>query len=199
MAVDLRPAVFLDKDGTLVHDVPFNAVPALAVFAPGVIRGLKRLQAAGFRLIIVSNQSGVAYGLFDEWQVRAMLAHLVRELTKSAVYLDGFLFCPHHPKGSVSVYRQECFCRKPRPGMLLAAAKMFRVSLEESWLIGDILDDVEAASRAGCRSVLINNGNETAWVGGSFRAPQAQAVDFAEAAELILARQATQGGVKHAG
>ena len=99
--------------------------------------------------------------------------------------LDGFYYCPHHPDGIVPRYAVACDCRKPEPGLIHPAAREHDLALGESWFIGDILDDVEAGRRAGCRTVLIDNGNETEWKRSPLRRPDLVARDLAEAAQFI--------------
>ncbi|QDV36269.1 D-glycero-alpha-D-manno-heptose-1,7-bisphosphate 7-phosphatase [Tautonia plasticadhaerens] len=179
-------AVFLDKDGTLIDDVPYNVDPALIRLAAGAPEGLRSLHEAGFRLIVVSNQSGVARGLFPEGALGPVRARVEELLAEAGVTLSGFSYCPHHPGGSVPGYAERCDCRKPRPGMLLEAARAMGIDLGRSWLVGDILDDVEAGRLAGCRTVLIDNGNETEWDLTPGRQPHHRAADLSEAARVIL-------------
>ena len=186
MSPDLAPAVFLDKDGTLIVDVPYNVDPALIVLAPGVEAGLTRLRAAGYRFVVVSNQSGVARGRFGVEALGPVEARLRELLGAFGVELAGFRFCPHHPAGSVPAYARACDCRKPAPGMLVEAARALGLDLARSWMIGDILHDVEAGHRAGCRAALIANGNETEWLPGPGRTPDLAAPDLDQAATLIL-------------
>jgi D-glycero-D-manno-heptose 1,7-bisphosphate phosphatase len=181
----IRRAAFLDKDGTLIEDVPYNVDPGRIRLAAGAAEGLPRLRAAGFRLIVISNQSGVAHGLFAEEALGAVRDRLHQLLADIGVELDGFYYCPHHPGGSVPRYAVACDCRKPEPGRILSAAREHGVAPGESWFIGDILDDVEAGHRAGCRAVLIDNGNETEWERSPLRWPDLVARDLAEAARLI--------------
>jgi D,D-heptose 1,7-bisphosphate phosphatase len=189
-----HPVVFVDKDGTLIKDVPYNIDPARIILEEGVASGLRRLAEAGFHFVVVSNQSGVARGYFPEEALDVVAAHLDVLLQQAAgTRLDGFYYCPHHPDGVVSEYMLECACRKPRPGMLLAAAAELDIQLQQAWMVGDILNDVEAGNRAGCRTILIDNGNETEWQDGPLRTPDFTAANFAEAAEIILAE------TKHAG
>jgi len=181
------PVVFLDKDGTLVEDVPYNADPARVTLAAGAADGLPVLAAAGFRLAVVSNQSGVARGYFPESALAGVEARLRGLLGDIGVSLAGFYFCPHHPKGTVAGYAVACDCRKPAPGLILAAARTLGTDPRECWMVGDILDDVEAGGRAGCRTVLLDNGNETEWAPGPHREPHFVVKDLAEAARVILA------------
>lgn len=185
----LQPAVFLDKDGTLIDDVPYNVDPDRITLAPGAGEGLARLSASGFRLIVVSNQSGVARGLFEEAALGAVWTRINELLDECGVVVDGFYHCPHHPEGIVPRYAIECECRKPGPGLVLRAAREHPVDLRRSWFIGDILNDVEAAHRAGCRAALIDNGNETEWKRSALRWPEIVAADMAEAARAIISHQ----------
>jgi len=173
----MKRAAFLDKDGTLIDDVPYNVDPALIRLAPGARAGAAALHAAGYALVVVTNQSGIARGLFApealgpvEARLRAMLG----------VPIAGFYHCPHDDGDA-------CDCRKPRPGMLRQAAEDLAIDLPGSWMIGDILNDVEAGNRAGCRSVLIDNGNETIWRDDRWRRPDHVVRTVAEAARAILA------------
>lgn len=178
------PAVFLDKDGTLIPDIPYNVEPSkitLSDFAQGA---LGKLCDRGFKLIVISNQSGVARGYFPESALIGVERRLQALL--SPIRLDGFYYCPHHPHGQLSDYRVECDCRKPKAGMLLKAAREHEIDLARSWMIGDILNDVEAGRTAGCRSILIENGNETEWILNAAREPHFRVADLAGSAEIIL-------------
>ncbi|MPZ13117.1 MAG: HAD-IIIA family hydrolase [Chloroflexi bacterium] len=155
MSHSSAPAVFLDKDGTLIDDVPYNVDPGRVVLTKGAIEGLRLLHAAGFRLVIVTNQSGVARGLFPESALVAVEERLRELLASAGVPLVGFYYCPHHPDGVVRAYARACGCRKPEPGLILRAADELRLDLARSWTIGDISSDVEAGRRAGVRSILL--------------------------------------------
>lgn len=179
-----RPAVFIDKDGTLVHDLPFNVDPARLSFQPGAFAALATLAQAGFALVLVSNQSGLATGRFSLAQFQQLRRGLCRQLHEHGVVLTDFLLCPHAPGADGA---PVCACRKPAPGMLLAAARRWGIDLAASWMVGDILDDVEAGHRAGCRSLLFDSGGETLWRAGPGRTPLARVHDWAEVARVILA------------
>lgn len=178
-------AIFLDKDGTLVENVPYNVNPALLQLTWRAGPGLQLLHQLGYRLFVVSNQPGVANGLFTETALAAVNTRLAAQLAQYGVTLDGFYYCPHSPDGTVARYAVACTCRKPMPGMLLRAAREHRIDLARSWMIGDILHDVEAGRRAGCRTVLIDNGNETEWKMSALRTPHLSAPDLFQAAALI--------------
>ena len=182
----MKKAVFLDKDGTLVENVPYNVDPEKIRLAEGAEEGLRSLKAAGYELIVVSNQSGVARGYFDEAALEPVERRLRKIFTDAGVSLDGFYYCPHHPDALVDRYRENCFCRKPRPGLIFKAAREHEIDLSRSWMIGDILDDIEAGRRAECGTILIDNGNETIWHLTAYRRPDYRGVDFSDAARHIL-------------
>jgi D-glycero-D-manno-heptose 1,7-bisphosphate phosphatase len=182
-------AIFLDKDGTLIPDIPYNVDPDLITIVPDAIEGLKQLSAEGYLLIIISNQAGVARGYFTEDKLPAVERRIKDLLEKQGIKLSGFYYCPHHPEGSISEYTKDCDCRKPQSGMLLRAAREHHIDLSSSWMIGDILNDVEAGNRAGCKTVLINNGNETEWIAGPLRSPTFISNCINQAAEDILSTQ----------
>ena len=178
-------AVFIDKDGTLIDDVPYNVDPALIRLSDKAGEALALLKQLGYRLIVISNQSGVARGYFPEAAIDGVKRRLAELLAEYDVALDGFYYCPHHPKGTVADYAHACDCRKPEPGMFLTAAREHHIDLKRSWMIGDILHDVEAGHRAGCRAVLIDNGNETEWEDSPLRRPDLKVKDMHEAACAI--------------
>jgi D-glycero-D-manno-heptose 1,7-bisphosphate phosphatase len=180
-------AVFLDKDGTLIPDIPYNVDTTRIDLCEGVVEGLQLLQSNGYLLVIVSNQTGLAHGYFSVEQLNGVKDKINRICSKMGIYLDGFYYCPHHPEATVSGYKMNCACRKPQPGMLLKAAGDMDIDLSHSWMVGDILHDVEAGNRAGCKTILIHNGNETEWVPGELRMPEYFAKDLTEAAKYILA------------
>ncbi|MCA1684634.1 MAG: HAD family hydrolase [Planctomycetia bacterium] len=196
-------AAFLDKDGTLVDDLPYNVDPAKVRLAAGAAEGLRRLHEAGYALFVVTNQSGVARGMFHESSLAAVEDRLRGLIAEAGAELAGFFYCPHHPEGVVSPYARDCDCRKPSPGMIVRAARERGVDLARSWMVGDILDDIEAGRRAGCRTVLIDNGNETEWVLTPDRRPHYLAADLTEAARRVVAADGpepiTSAVAQHAG
>ena len=187
MAVNMK-AVFLDKDGTLVDDIPFNVEPRRISLCSGAGAALRLLARLDYRFFVVSNQDGIAHGHFAETSMDAVADRLADLLFREQLSLGGFYYCPHHPGGSVKAYALECDCRKPKPGMLLKAAAEHQIDLQSSWMIGDILHDVEAGNRAGCRTLLIDNGNETEWQLGTSRIPTGVAADIYAAAVMIVSR-----------
>ncbi len=180
------PALFLDRDGTLVHARHFPSRPEELVLYDGVVPGLRALQGAGFRLILITNQSGLARGLFGREALELMHHHLRAELARQGVTLDAVYFCPHHPEGAVAEWAVDCDCRKPKPGMLLRAAADLDLDLSRSWFVGDILDDVEAGNRADCRTILVDLGTEGT-PRRPVRRPQFVARDTAHALRIVAA------------
>jgi D-glycero-D-manno-heptose 1,7-bisphosphate phosphatase len=180
------PVVFLDKDGTLVRNVPYNVDPTQIVLVEGAAEGLRLLNRAGYRLAIVSNQAGVARGLFTESELKPVERRMQRLLSDSGSSLAGFFYCPHHPNGAIAAYATFCECRKPAPGLILRAARELDAKVSDCWMVGDILDDVEAGCRAGCRTVLIDNGGETEWQSGPCRTPDFRVKNMVQAAYAII-------------
>jgi D-glycero-D-manno-heptose 1,7-bisphosphate phosphatase len=184
--MEVRKAIFLDKDGTLIPDIPYNADPDKITLSDEAVDGLYRLQNVGFELFIVTNQSGIANGYFhhkDLWKVEKKISDLMQY---HGLKLSGFYYCPHDPKAKLEAYKTYCKCKKPKPGMLLDAASDHNLDLSSSWMIGDILNDVEAGNRAGCKTILINNGNETEWKMNWLRTPDLMAATINEGAKYIL-------------
>ncbi len=186
MAVSRRRAVFLDKDGTLLRDLPYNVDPAKMELMPGVPEGLRALRDAGYRLVMVSNQSGAARGYFPLRALGVVEARLRELLKAEGVALAAVYWCPHHPEGVVRCLDVFCVCRKPFPGLLRQAASDLGIDLARSWMAGDILNDIEAGRRAGCYTALVETGGETEWHGGPLRIPDVVATRFDEAATAIL-------------
>lgn len=182
-----RKAVFLDKDGTLIKDVPYNVDPDLIQLLPQTIDGLRLMHEAGYELVVITNQSGVARGYFEEEDLEGVEAHLRQLFAREGLPLGGFYYCPHHPDGIVAEYSGSCDCRKPEPGMLLEATAELGIDPDRSWYIGDILNDVEAGRRAGCRTILMNTGGETEWVLTPERLPHHITDNLADAGRIIAA------------
>lgn len=177
-----RPAVFLDKDGTLVEDVPYNVDPARLRLVAGAGECLRRLRAAGYLLVMVTNQPGIALGKFSRADLERLRVALHERLADDGVSLDGFYFCPH----AAGERGPRCACRKPRPGMLVRAARELDIDLSRSWMAGDILDDIEAGRRAGCRTALVDVGSETCWQPAAHRVPHAWVSNLRALADAIV-------------
>ena len=189
----MKKAVFLDKDGTLIENVPYNVDRTRIQLRPGAVDALLLLSGLGYELILVSNQPGVALGYFPVGALRAVEEHLNDLFLAHGFKLAGCYWCPHHPQGKVADYALECTCRKPMPGLLQAAASEHDIDLASSWLIGDILNDVEAGHRAGCRAILLDVGGETEWKKGPYRTPDYIVGDLLHAAEIIMIESPTRG------
>lgn len=184
----LRPAVFVDKDGTLVENVPFNVEPDRVRLTDGAAEALAVLRDAGFAVILVSNQPGVALGRFPVSALAAVDQRL-QELLSSphGARLDATYYCPHVPATRDGREVPACACRKPAPGLLLRAASEHGLHLERSWMVGDILDDVEAGHAAGCRAILVERGGETEWRLSPARTPDFTVPTMLAAARKIIA------------
>lgn len=152
-------AVFLDRDGVIIEEVHLLTDPAQIKIRKEAPAVLKLLKQAGFRLIVVTNQTVVARGLISEQDVDKINGLMEDLLVKAgAPRLDGCYFCPHHPSATLPAYRQDCECRKPKPGMLLQASREHALDLSASFMIGDRITDIIAGDRAGCRTVLLETG-----------------------------------------
>ena len=172
-------AVFLDRDGTLIVDKPYSSDPDGIELLGGVTEGLILLHEAGYRLIVVTNQSAIARGYYDEAALSRMHRRIDDLLCPSGVLISAYYFCPHHVEGIDPSLATPCHCRKPAPGMILRAARDWSIDLRVSWLVGDSFTDCQAAERAGCRSVLLGERDPSA------RYPAAPS--FVVAAQRIIA------------
>jgi D-glycero-D-manno-heptose 1,7-bisphosphate phosphatase len=143
--------VFLDRDGTINRDVHHLSDPGQLELLPGAVAGLRRLYEAGCPLVVVSNQSPIGRGLFDEGRLKEIQGRLAALLAAEGVKIAGWYWCPHLPEAG-------CDCRKPSPGMFFRAQRELGVILEDSWIVGDRLSDMQAGQKAGCRSILVATG-----------------------------------------
>ncbi|HEU0265673.1 MAG TPA: D-glycero-beta-D-manno-heptose 1,7-bisphosphate 7-phosphatase [Geobacterales bacterium] len=151
-------AVFLDRDGTINEEVEYLHRLEDFRLIPGAVAAIAQLKRAGFRVIVVTNQSGVARGYFDLAAVERIHRQLDAELAAQGTAVDAYFVCPHHPIHGKGEFLMECACRKPLPGMLLQAAEQFGLDLQQSWMVGDKVADLQAGERAGCRSLLVATG-----------------------------------------
>jgi D-glycero-D-manno-heptose 1,7-bisphosphate phosphatase len=147
--MNLRPAAFLDRDGVLNEDLGYVHRVADFHWLPGAVAACRRLQGAGFALVVVTNQSGVARGLYTLADVEQLHAHMAQQLEAQGVKLTGVYACPHHPDGLPGEYRLACDCRKPQPGMLLQAMREHSLNPAQSVLFGDRASDLQAGQAAG--------------------------------------------------
>jgi D-glycero-D-manno-heptose 1,7-bisphosphate phosphatase len=150
-----RTAVFLDRDGTIIRDTGYLSDPAAIEILPGAVEALRALNEALIPAIIVTNQSGIARGYFDEAALDAVHARLIALLADSGARIDRIYYCPHLADGAREKYRIACTCRKPEPGMLIRAADDFGLDLERCYLVGDKPIDIETIHRVGGKGVLV--------------------------------------------
>ena len=148
-------AVFLDRDNTLIVDPGYLAEPSAVKLLPGVELALKSLAQAGYKTVAVTNQSGIARGMLTEEALGEIHGELRRQLAERGAHLDAIYYCPFHPEGTVAEFTGDSDLRKPKPGMLLKAAKEHDIDLSSSWMVGDSARDIEAGQRAGCRTVRV--------------------------------------------
>ena len=188
-----KRAVFLDRDGTINVEVQYLSDVADFQFIPGVPWALKRLKDAGFLLVVVTNQSGIGRGYYDEAALESIHDHMHADLASYGIAIDACYFCPHHPEHATGEYRQECDCRKPLPGMLQQAAQDLDIDLASSYMIGDKLADVEAGINAGCTSLMVLTGYGSSQVSQLPEGVNAYS-DLQTAADAILALEAGSQG-----
>jgi len=148
-------AIFLDRDGTLVHAYHYPSRTEHLRLFEDIAPRLRLLRECGFLLVVVTNQSAVARGLVDRATLDGLHRHLRAELARRGVTLDAIYDCPHHPDGVIAELAVRCHCRKPEPGMILRAADELRLDPARSWMVGDTPADADAGRRAGCRTVLV--------------------------------------------
>jgi D-glycero-D-manno-heptose 1,7-bisphosphate phosphatase len=155
----MNPAVFLDRDGTLIEDVDYlSSFEQMALF-PWTVDALRLLARAGFTTVVVTNQSAVARGIVTEEFVRDTHRALNSRLAAGGAHIDAFYFCPHHPDATVERHRGMCRCRKPEPGMIEDGVRDHDLDLTRSWMVGDRWIDVATGNRAGVRSILVRSGH----------------------------------------
>ena len=157
----LRAGAFIDRDGVINEERAYVHRVEDFVILPNAVAGMRILSQAGYVLVVVTNQAGVAHGYYDERQVVALHEHMCSLLSSEGVSLDGILYCPHHPQGTVAKYRRICECRKPAPGMILDASRSLHLNLAKSVMIGDKRGDVEAGRAAGVGlNLLVQSGHD---------------------------------------
>lgn len=152
------PAVFLDRDGTIIDEVGYLDRPERVELYPFSSTAIRALNRAGFRVIMVTNQSGIARGFFDEPMVHAIHAHMATLLAAGGAHLDAYYYCPHHPDGHVVPYGGACQCRKPGRGMVDRAVEEFGIDPARSFTVGDRWLDVRLAQNTGGRGILVRTG-----------------------------------------
>lgn len=161
-----RQAAFLDRDGVINRDRAYVSRWEDFEFVPGAVDAMRRLKKAGYALVVVTNQSGIARGYYSEAQYQALTAAMQQALANAGAAVDAVYHCPHHPKGKVAELAIDCDCRKPAPGMILRAAKELNLSLADSILVGDKPSDIEAARAAGVgRAYIVQSDNAESTTG----------------------------------
>lgn len=186
-----RPAVFFDRDNTLIEDPGYISGPEQVKPFEDAAEAIARLRRAGYLIVVVSNQSGVARGLISEEQVAQVHRRLEELLERRGARIDAVYFCPYldGPEATVEAYRRDSDLRKPAPGMLLQAARDLQIDLERSWLIGDRARDIEAGRRGGCRTILLErDGADPPQAGHA--GPTHVVSSLLEAADLVLKQDA---------
>ncbi len=156
--VHLQPAIFIDRDGTINEDIGYLSHPNELYTYSFAAEAIRLINDAGLSVIIITNQSGVARGFLDETMLARIHERLLNELARQGAQIDGIYYCPHHPRIGNEIYRKDCQCRKPKTGMLEQAAHEHSIALAESYVIGDKASDINLATNAGAKGVLVMTG-----------------------------------------
>jgi D-glycero-D-manno-heptose 1,7-bisphosphate phosphatase len=156
----LSPALFLDRDGVVNREIGYLFRPDQVEFMPGIFDLCRAAQAADYKLIIITNQAGIARELYSETQFHSLMDWISREFADRDIRLSGYYYCPHHPEHGIGSYRRECPDRKPQPGMLLRAAKEHSIEMIQSLFVGDRCSDMLAGAAAGIGKRILLNGTE---------------------------------------
>jgi len=178
-------AIFFDRDGTLVEDPGYINHPDQVKLLDGVAEALVELKTLDYKLVVISNQSGVARGIVTEEALDEIHDRLKQLLAEKGAYLDQIYYCPYHPDGVITKYRKESDHRKPNPGMLLTAAKEMDIDLSQSWMIDNSDRDIEAGLRAGCKTILINRPSHHKQLEPGAAKPDYEGVNIKEAVNII--------------
>ncbi len=153
-----KPAVFLDRDGTMNVEKEYLHKISDFEFIPSADKAIKKLNDNGYLVIVVTNQSGVARGYYVEEDVRKLHDHMMEELRKIGAHIDADYYCPHHPEKGIGKYKKDCDCRKPDIGMFNKAMERFDIDVSNSWMIGDKEDDMRFAKNCGIKGILVKTG-----------------------------------------
>lgn len=188
-----RRAVFIDRDGTISEEIGYVNHPSRYRVFPYAAEAIRLLNNSGWLAILVTNQAGVARGYFTEDIIHRVHQILTDELARGGAHLDAIYYCPHHPSVGEAPYRQDCDCRKPKPGLIHRAVEDLQIDLSQSWMIGDRYSDTQLAHRAGVRSAFVLSGygrgeweyqRETLWQ----TEPEIVAEDLLDAVRRIIER-----------
>ena len=189
-ALSLRPAVFLDRDGTINEQMGYvNHISRFQIL-PGVVEAIRRLNEARIPVVVVTNQSGLARGYFPAELLVAVHEKMITLLAEGGAHVDGIYICPHHPEAKKEEYRVNCECRKPKPGLLLQAAAEMGLDLAHSFVVGDRWSDLKTAKACGALPVLVLTGygrGDAQYIGPTQEVqPTFVGADLAEAVQWIL-------------
>ena len=188
----MKPAVFLDRDGTINEDVGYLNHPDQLKLLPNAIAGLQLLSSRGLLLVIVTNQSGVARGLIPPERLPVIQNAFLDLMRSHAIPIAGYYTCPHYPESNLAEYRGTCECRKPASGLVLQAASELDIDLQRSYVVGDKASDVQLAHNAGATGILVLTGygkkHQDSYP-SDYSPPHATCRDLLEAAEWIIARE----------
>src|SRR3972149_239759 len=181
-----KKAVFLARRGPMVVHEPYLSSPDQLKLLPNAAEGIRLFKESGYLVIVITNQSGIARGFFDEEHLVLIHKKLMRMLEEEGITIDDIYYCPHHTEGVVEQYALDCDCRKPKPKMLLNAAKQHHIDLTQSVMIGDSEVDMLAGKNAGCTSILIRNGCTDSTNTPSITGMDYVVKDLLEAARLFV-------------
>lgn len=191
----MNRAVFLDRDGVINEEPPHYAhrLDQLKMIARSAT-AVQLLNANEFIVIVVSNQAGIAHGYFREEDTIKFNRAIKEALAKENAYFNAIYYCPHHPAGEVELYRTDCECRKPRPGMLMKAQREFNIDFRQSFIVGDRLSDIEAGKRVGCKTIIVRTGYGLEELSNNHVECEYIANDLYDAVESILDSTHSRGG-----
>ena len=153
-----RPAVFLDRDGTINEQMGYINHISRFILLPDAARSIKRLNEQDIPVIVVTNQSGLARGYFPDSLLKDVHKKMIDQLNEHDAHVDGIYICPHHPEAVEEKYREKCLCRKPKSGLFTQAAEELQIDLERSFVVGDRWSDLKAAAHCGATGILVLTG-----------------------------------------
>jgi D-glycero-D-manno-heptose 1,7-bisphosphate phosphatase len=185
-------AIFFDRDDTLIEDPGYINNPEQVKLLEGVPEALIELSSFGYKLVVVSNQSGVARGIVTEDVLVQIHKRLEQLLAEKGTSLDGIYYCPYHPEGAIPKYRKDSEMRKPKPGMLLKAGKELNIDLKESWMVGNSARDIEAGASVGCRTILLDSRGHEQKIQPGQTPPDYRAVNLKEVVNIIKMQARSQ-------